>query len=168
MQSVNWKRLHTIHLRGWTLFNVEARFHEAFCDISHRLGGITPFGVFSDAFPGLKMWDTFACATAICLPILKSQLQCSRTCPLTHGYRKEPGLFMQMIINATTIHCADWLLNGQASKCAANQTRFKCHRRWLLLKCQNATTPRSSTDWLMKDSFILQSGGTKLVPQMLA
>jgi hypothetical protein len=37
------------------LFNVEARFHEAFCDISHRLGGITPFGVFSDAFPGLKI-----------------------------------------------------------------------------------------------------------------
>jgi hypothetical protein len=35
-----------------------------FCDISHRLGGITPFGVFSDAFPGLNMWVTFACATA--------------------------------------------------------------------------------------------------------
>jgi uncharacterized membrane protein YagU involved in acid resistance len=42
-------------------------FLEAFCDISHRLGGITPFGVFSDTFPGLKMWDTFACATAIFL-----------------------------------------------------------------------------------------------------
>jgi hypothetical protein len=28
------------------------------------LAGITSFGVFSDAFPGLKMWDTFACATA--------------------------------------------------------------------------------------------------------
>jgi uncharacterized membrane protein YagU involved in acid resistance len=42
-------------------------FLEAFCDISHRLGGITPFGVFSDAFPGLKMWVTFACATAIFL-----------------------------------------------------------------------------------------------------
>jgi hypothetical protein len=39
-------------------------FLEAFYDISHRLGGITPFGVFSDAFPGLKMWVTFACATA--------------------------------------------------------------------------------------------------------
>jgi hypothetical protein len=39
-------------------------FLEAFCDISHRLGGITPFGVFSDAFPGLKMRVTFACATA--------------------------------------------------------------------------------------------------------
>jgi hypothetical protein len=39
-------------------------FLEAFCDISHRLGGITPFGVFSDAFPGLKMWVTYACATA--------------------------------------------------------------------------------------------------------
>jgi hypothetical protein len=39
-------------------------FFEAFCDISHRLGGITPFGVFSDAFPGLKMWVTLACATA--------------------------------------------------------------------------------------------------------
>jgi hypothetical protein len=39
-------------------------FLEAFCDISHRLGGITPFVVFSDAFPGLKMWVTFACASA--------------------------------------------------------------------------------------------------------
>jgi hypothetical protein len=39
-------------------------FLEAFCDISHRLGRITPFGVFSDAFPGLKMRVTFACATA--------------------------------------------------------------------------------------------------------
>jgi hypothetical protein len=29
-------------------------FLKAFCNISHRLGGITPFGVFSDAFPGLK------------------------------------------------------------------------------------------------------------------
>jgi hypothetical protein len=43
---------------------------EAFCDISHRLGGITPFGVFSDAFPSLKMWVIFACATANFLPIL--------------------------------------------------------------------------------------------------
>jgi hypothetical protein len=40
-------------------------FLEACCDISRRLGGITPFGVFSNAFPGLKMWVTFACATAI-------------------------------------------------------------------------------------------------------
>jgi hypothetical protein len=39
-------------------------FLEAFCDISLRHGGINPFSVFSDAFPGLKMWDTFACATA--------------------------------------------------------------------------------------------------------
>jgi hypothetical protein len=30
------------------------KFLEAFCDISYRLGGITPFGVFSDAFPGLS------------------------------------------------------------------------------------------------------------------
>jgi hypothetical protein len=44
--------------------NVIFFFLEAFCDISHRLGGITPFRVFSDAFPGLKMWFTFACATA--------------------------------------------------------------------------------------------------------
>jgi hypothetical protein len=43
-------------------------FLEAFCDISHRLGGIHPFCVFSDAFPGLKMWVTFACATANFLP----------------------------------------------------------------------------------------------------
>jgi hypothetical protein len=39
-------------------------FLEAFCDISHRLGGIAPFGVFCDAFPGLKMWVTFASTTA--------------------------------------------------------------------------------------------------------
>jgi hypothetical protein len=39
-------------------------FLEALYDILHRLGGITSFGVFSDAFPGLKMWVTFACATA--------------------------------------------------------------------------------------------------------
>jgi hypothetical protein len=31
---------------------------------TQRLGGITPFGVVSDAFPGLKMWDTFDCTTA--------------------------------------------------------------------------------------------------------
>jgi hypothetical protein len=50
------------HGRGTYLF-----FLEAFCNISHRLGGITPFSVFSDAYPGLKMWVTFACATAIFL-----------------------------------------------------------------------------------------------------
>jgi uncharacterized membrane protein YagU involved in acid resistance len=38
-----------------------------FCVISHRLDGITPFGVFSNAFQGLQMWDTFACAMAIFL-----------------------------------------------------------------------------------------------------
>jgi hypothetical protein len=43
--------------------NVFFLFLEAFCNISHRLGGITPFGVF-DAFPGLKMWVTFACTNA--------------------------------------------------------------------------------------------------------
>jgi hypothetical protein len=43
---------------------------EAFCDISYRLGGITPFGFFSDAFPGLKMWVTFARRNAIFLPVL--------------------------------------------------------------------------------------------------
>jgi hypothetical protein len=42
---------------------VDIFFLEVFCDISHRLGGITPFGVFSDSIPGLKMWVTFACAT---------------------------------------------------------------------------------------------------------
>jgi hypothetical protein len=44
--------------------NIGLFFHEAFIDISHRLGWITPLGVFFDAFPGLKMWDTFACTTA--------------------------------------------------------------------------------------------------------
>jgi hypothetical protein len=42
-------------------------FLEAFCDISYRLGRITHFGVFSNAFPGLKMWVTFACTKAIFL-----------------------------------------------------------------------------------------------------
>jgi hypothetical protein len=44
-------------------------FLEAFCDISHRLGGISPFGVFSDAFPGLKMWVTFAFLTHFIISI---------------------------------------------------------------------------------------------------
>jgi hypothetical protein len=42
-------------------------FLEAFCDISHRLGGITPFWCLLRRLPrdpGLKMWVTFACATA--------------------------------------------------------------------------------------------------------
>jgi hypothetical protein len=43
---------------------------EAICDISHRLGGITPFGVFSDAFPGLKMWVTFHALLQFFKPIL--------------------------------------------------------------------------------------------------
>jgi hypothetical protein len=50
--------------RYWCVKDNHFFFLEAFCNISHRLGGITPFGVFSDAFPGLKMWVTFACATA--------------------------------------------------------------------------------------------------------
>jgi hypothetical protein len=69
---------------------------EALCNISHRLVGITPFGVFSDAFPGLKMWVTFACATVIflthfiiSLAVLESVQQSWRTCPLMQGYRKE-------------------------------------------------------------------------------
>jgi hypothetical protein len=52
-------------------------FLDAICDISHRLGGITPYGVFSDAFPGLKMWVTFACATAIFLTRPFYNLNCS-------------------------------------------------------------------------------------------
>jgi hypothetical protein len=35
--------------------------------IFYTLGGITPFRGFSDAFAGLKIWVTFACATAIFL-----------------------------------------------------------------------------------------------------
>jgi hypothetical protein len=30
-------------------------FHESFGDVLHRLGGITPLGVFSNAFPGNQM-----------------------------------------------------------------------------------------------------------------
>jgi hypothetical protein len=66
-------------------------FLEAFCDISHRLGGITSFGVFSDAFPGLKMWVTFACATtAIFLTRFIISIAVLEKVPLTKGYRKEP------------------------------------------------------------------------------
>jgi hypothetical protein len=60
--DVKWCSVVGTGLSGPTFF-----FLKAFCDISHRLGGITPFGVFSDAFPGLKMCVTFACATAIFL-----------------------------------------------------------------------------------------------------
>jgi hypothetical protein len=41
---------------GKGMFATAFFFLEAFCDISHRLGGITPFGVFSNTYPGLKMW----------------------------------------------------------------------------------------------------------------
>jgi hypothetical protein len=63
---------------------------ESLCDISHRLGGINPFGVFSEAFPGLKMWVTFACATAIFLTYFIISIAVLETGPLTQGYRKEP------------------------------------------------------------------------------
>jgi hypothetical protein len=65
-------------------------FLEAFCNISHRLCGITPFGVFSDAFPGLKMWVTFACATANFLTHFIISIAVLENVPLTQGYRKEP------------------------------------------------------------------------------
>jgi hypothetical protein len=65
-------------------------FHKALCDLLHRLGGITPFGVFSEAFPGLKMWDTFACATAIFLTFFVISIAVLKNVPLTQGYRKEP------------------------------------------------------------------------------
>jgi hypothetical protein len=55
------KNINTMICMVWTILLF---FHEAFCNISYRLGGITHFGVFSDAFLGLMMWDTFACATA--------------------------------------------------------------------------------------------------------
>jgi hypothetical protein len=62
----------------WILSSIwEAYFFlMTFRNFSHSLGGITPFSVFSDAFPGLKMWDTFTCATAIFL-ILSLNLNCS-------------------------------------------------------------------------------------------
>jgi hypothetical protein len=64
-------------------------FHEAFCDISHRLGGITPFGVFSDAFPGRKMWVTFAFATANFLnPFYNLNCSARERATRTQGYRK--------------------------------------------------------------------------------
>jgi hypothetical protein len=53
-----------MHLFSLRFFTNPFFFLEAFCNISNRLGGITPFGVFSDDFPGLKMWVTFASTTA--------------------------------------------------------------------------------------------------------
>jgi hypothetical protein len=61
-------------------------FHEAFCDISHRLGGITPFGVFYDAF----LQDVGHLCLRYCKNVnLFYNLNC-RMCPLTQGYRIEP------------------------------------------------------------------------------
>jgi hypothetical protein len=61
---------------------------EAFCDISHRLGGITLFGVFSDAFPGLKMRVTFASATAIFLTHLIIAIAVLENVPPGAGLQK--------------------------------------------------------------------------------
>jgi hypothetical protein len=63
-------------------------FLEAFCDISHRLGGITPFGLFSDAFPGLKMKVTFACATANFLTHLIISIAVLENVPPDAGLQK--------------------------------------------------------------------------------
>jgi hypothetical protein len=63
-------------------------FLEAFCNISHRLGGITPFGVFSEAFPGLKMWVTFACATANVLTHFKISIAVLENVPPDAGLQK--------------------------------------------------------------------------------
>jgi hypothetical protein len=63
-------------------------FLEAFCDISHGLGGITPFGVFSDAFPGLKLWVTFACATAIFLTHFIISIAVLEKVPPDAGFQK--------------------------------------------------------------------------------
>jgi uncharacterized membrane protein YagU involved in acid resistance len=63
-------------------------FLEAFCDISHILGGIILFGVFSDAFPGLKMWETFACATAIFLTYFTISFAVLENVPLDAGLKK--------------------------------------------------------------------------------
>jgi hypothetical protein len=60
----------------------------AFCDISHRLGGITPFSVFSNAFPGLKMWVTFACATANCLTHFIISIAVLKNVPPDAGLQK--------------------------------------------------------------------------------
>jgi hypothetical protein len=65
---------------------------EAFCNISHRLGEITPFGVFSDAFPGLKMWVTFACATAIFLAHFIISIAVLENVPPDAGLQKRATL----------------------------------------------------------------------------
>jgi hypothetical protein len=63
-------------------------FHKAFCNISHKLGGITPFGVFSDAFPSLKMWNTFACATATFLTHFTISIAVLKNVPPGAGLQK--------------------------------------------------------------------------------
>jgi hypothetical protein len=63
-------------------------FLEEFCDISHRLGRITPFGVFSNAFPGLKMWVTFACATVNCLTHFIISIAVFENVPADAGLQK--------------------------------------------------------------------------------
>jgi hypothetical protein len=63
-------------------------FLEAFCDISHRLGGIISLGVFSDAFPGLKMWDTFACAPANFLTYVIISIAVLKNVPPEAGVQK--------------------------------------------------------------------------------
>jgi hypothetical protein len=57
-------------------------------EIFHRLGGITPFGVFSNAFPGRKMWDTFACATAIFLSYFIISIAVLKNVPPDAGLQK--------------------------------------------------------------------------------
>jgi hypothetical protein len=68
-------------------------FLEVFCDISHRLGGITPFGVFSDAFPSFKMWVTFACATANFLTHFIISIAVLENVPPDAGLQKKKTLF---------------------------------------------------------------------------
>jgi hypothetical protein len=61
---------------------------EAFWDLSHRLVEITPFGVFSDAFPGLKMWDTFACSSAKKLTLFIISIAVLENVPPDAGLQK--------------------------------------------------------------------------------
>jgi hypothetical protein len=84
MDSVNNDLIYTDTRMRFSIYF----FLEAFCKISHRLGRIAPFGVFSDAFPGLKMWVTFACATATFLTYFNISIAVLEYVPPDAGLQK--------------------------------------------------------------------------------
>jgi hypothetical protein len=69
---------------------------------------MTPFSVFSDAFPGLKMWDTFACATANILTHFIISIAVLENVPLDAGLQKRatsPNIGLAETGNQTRATC---------------------------------------------------------------